>query len=307
MKRIARMVVAACLGSLISLAPAVSRAATIPTLPKPAAAFDIGTLHVERFGSGAHALIFIPGLASGPWSWGDAIAHFSPQYTVYALTLNGFDGRAYASESDPFASFATNFWALLDREHLAKPVVIGHSLGGTLAFALAEAHPDRLAGIVALDGLPVFPAMAMMSPAQREAAAAKLGAQVASETHAELLAYNENFMKTIGTLDMTLVEPAAQRESTSDPKAVAAWAQADFSDDLRPRLSAMTLPALELMPYAPGSPYTKEQTLAFYRMLVAGAPQMTVAPIDGAKHFAMLDRPAAVNAAITQFLATAAW
>ncbi len=307
MNRIVRMLLgAACLVSLVSFVPVAARADALPTLPAPAASFDVGTLHVDRYGSGPHAIVFIPGLTCGPWAWADAIAHFSPSYTVYALTLDGFDGRPYVPHRDLIASFTSDFYRFLAREHVTKPVVVGHSLGGTLVFALAQAHPDRLAGIVALDGLPVFPAMAAMTPEQRATNAAAMSAQIAAATHAQFLAYEETMMKRM-TLRANLVDAAAQREAASDPKAAAAWLRVDLDDDLRPQLSRITIPVLELMPYAPGGPYTQAQTLAFYRMLLGGAPRVSVEPIVPARHFAMLDQPKAVDAAITRFLATAAW
>ena len=39
------------------------------------------------------ALIFIPGLACGPWTWTQTAARLEGKYTVYLLTLPGFDGR----------------------------------------------------------------------------------------------------------------------------------------------------------------------------------------------------------------------
>ncbi len=300
-------VATACLISLVSALPHRARAATLPKLPQATASFDVGSLHVQRYGSGAHTIIFVPGLACGPWAWADAIRTFAPHYTVYALTLDGFDGRPYVAHRDLIASFTRDFWTFLAQAHITKPVVVGHSLGGTLTFALAEAHPHRLAGIVALDGLPVFPSVVTMAPAQRTAAAATMASSVSGLSHAKLLAYDTTFMSELGTVHASLVDPVAQLEAQSDPAAVGAWVQADVGGDLRPGLAKITIPVLELMPYAPGSPYTQAQTLAFYQMLVSGAPQATVLPILNAKHFAMLDQPAAVNDAIARFLRTAAW
>jgi pimeloyl-ACP methyl ester carboxylesterase len=195
---------------------------------------------------------------------------------------------------------------LLNAQHIVRPVVIGHSLGGTLVIALAEEHPERLSAAIALDGLPVFPTAAQMSAEQRAAAADALAAQIRSQTPAQVLAAETSYMQTIGTLDPALVAPTAALEARSDPAAIAAWAQTDLKADLRPALASATVPLLELMPYAPGGPYTEDQTVAFYRTLLAGAPNLTVVPIDGAKHFAMLDQPASVDAAIGRFLATVA-
>jgi len=50
--------------------------------------------------------------------------------------------------------------------------------------------------------------------------------------------------------------------------------------------------------------YTQAETLAFYQSLLAGAPQAKVVPIPDARHFAMLDQPAAFYAAVEKFVAS---
>lgn len=287
--------------ALVLMAFTAARAAALPALPAPAASFDIGTIHADRYGNGARTLIFIPGLGSGPWSWAEQISRFSQGYTVYALTLDGFDGRPYTPQADLIAAFDRDFWTLLQTEHIDKPVVIGHSLGGTLGFELAVTHPDRLAGVIALDGLPVFPTLAYANDAKRAAAARQMNA-IAGESHDQLVQYDTAFMKQIGTMHAELIAPSVVELAKSDPKAIAAWGAADVSRDLRPQLAQANVPILELMPYAQPSPYTQAQTLAFYQMLVSKAPQCTVDAIPGARHFAMLDQPTAVDAAITRFL-----
>jgi len=305
MFRLSRSLCAAAVGfalCILNVRPIV--AAPFSPAPNPTESFDAGTLHADKFGSGAQVLVLIPGLASGAWVWYDTIARFSPSYTVYVITLPGFDGRPAADEKPVFTTFARDFWAMLAAHKIEKPVVIGHSLGGTLAIALAEEHPDRLSGIVAADGLPVFPMVASASPEQRKAMATQMANTIASQSKADELAAQKNYMSTIGTNKPELVESAAALLAKSDPKAIAAWMQEDLTNDLRSDLGKITIPFLEIMPYDPkqGSPYTQVQTLAFYKSLVAGAPQATVVAVIPAFHFVMLDQPEAFYKAVTQFL-----
>ena len=113
-------------------------AASLLPLPKPDATFTSGSIHVSQFGNAGKPLIFIPGLSCGPWSWSEQIAKFSKDHTVYALTLTGFDGTTFQPAGDLFNTFEDDFWFMLETKHIVKPIVIGHSLGGTLAFALSE-------------------------------------------------------------------------------------------------------------------------------------------------------------------------
>ncbi len=295
-------------GSLPLAASAADHSPFAPTM-KPSASFDVGTLHVQKFGSGTPALVLIPGLACGPWVWQGTISEFARNHTVYVITLPGFDGHAATAKRPLFATVQDDFWTFLAAEKLEKPVVIGHSLGGTLAMALAGQHVERLGGIVCVDGLPVFPTLAFATPSQRESTAAAVAAASTNLDPAKELAAQEAFMGTAGTIRPELVKPAAILEARSDPRAIAEWMREDLAGDWRPGLARITIPLLEIMPYnsadqKPPAAYTREQTLAFYRALLAGAPRATVVAIEPSRHFVMLDQPEAFHQALAQFLAS---
>jgi hypothetical protein len=79
--------------------------------------------------------------------------------------------------------------------------------------------------------------------------------------------------------------------------------------DLRPKLPHVTIPMLEIMPYQPpaagqGPGYTEEQTLGFYKSLVAGALKASVVAITPSRHFVMLDQPEAFYEALAKFFAS---
>jgi pimeloyl-ACP methyl ester carboxylesterase len=288
------------------LAKPVLAADALPELPKPTDSFTVGTLHVDHFGAGPQPLILIPGLACGPWVWADTVTRLAPTHTLYVLTLPGFDGHPATTRSPLFATFTKDFWQLLATRNIEKPVVIGHSLGGTLGFALAAEHPDRLAALIAIDGLPVFPTLANATPDQRSQLAAQSTAPTAALSPAALLDAQTTYMRTVGTISPDLVDRAAKHLAQSDPVAIAAWTKEDLTTDLRPTLKNITLPILELMPYNPAdkSPYTQDQTLAFYKSLLAGAPHATVLPLTPARHFAMLDQSETFHKTLTTFLTT---
>lgn len=292
--------------ALLTLAAHTFAATPFPELPKPTDSFTAGTLHVDQFGAGPQPLLLIPGLACGPWVWADTITRLAPTHTLYVLTLPGFDGHPATPQSPLFATVTKDVWQLLADRKIQKPVLIGHSLGGTLGFALAAEHPDRLSALIALDGLPVFPTLANTPPDQRTQLAAQMAKTTAALSPADFLVSQTAYMRTTGTNRPDLIDPAAKHLAKSDPAAVAAWIKEDLATDLRPSLKNITLPILELMPYDPAdkSPYTQDQTLTFYQSLLAGAPKATVLPLTPARRFAMLDQPDAFHKALTDFLST---
>ena len=70
----------------------ISRALALAiSLSLPQASFNAGILHVDRFGHGPQKLVVIPALGYGAWGWAGTIDRFSDDYTLYVVTLPGFD------------------------------------------------------------------------------------------------------------------------------------------------------------------------------------------------------------------------
>ena len=301
--RIARAFFLAAIALTIA-APAV--ASIPPPLPAATATFDVGSLHVQQYGSGAKSLIFIPGLTCGPWEWSGQIAHFAANYTVYAITLPGFDGRP-PIDGPLFQTTSADFWKLLDQKHIVKPVVIGHSLGGTMGFLLATQHPDRLNGVVALDGLPIYPTNIFSTPDKVQATAATYQTMMSKETPAQFEASEQNtvlpYLMT-STSDIAAVAPLV---GLSDPTASGKWMYEDLTMDLRPQLARANVPIELIAPYDATleGKYlpTIDAKQGFYAGIIKNAPNASVVMIDRSRHFAMYDQPQAVTDAIVAFLA----
>ena len=269
--------------------------------------FRSGSLRVDQYGAGGRSLVLVPGLSCGPWVWYRLIDRLAPNYTVFTVTLPGFDGNASAPGQIGFSPVAEELWAMLEARHIRRPVVIGHSLGGTLAIFLAEEHPDLLAGVVAIDGLPVFPMVANATPDQRNAFARQAATPYESMTQAQLEAANTAYMNAIGTTHADIAVAAARLEARSETVAIAAWTAESIRSDLRPGLARATVPLLEIMPYnqsdaVPPRAFSQDQTLGFYRFLLSGAPDVTIVPASPSRHFAMFDQPATTFDAIEAFL-----
>ena len=102
---------------------------------------------VQKTGQGAQALIFIPGFACPGEVWDETKSKFEEEYTCYTLTMAGFAGVA----SQPNATFKNWEVAIVSyiKEHqLKKPILIGHSMGGGLAMAIAADYPKLIDKIV---------------------------------------------------------------------------------------------------------------------------------------------------------------
>jgi len=281
------------------------------TLPQAETHFRIGTLSVDRFGSAGRPLILIPGLSSGAWVWGGTIRHLMTSHVIYAVTLAGFDGEPLPQKkTDLIGQADASLLSLIRRYKITGPVLVGHSLGGTLAILFATEHPGLIAGVVTVDGLPVFP---LMSAAQREAAAQQVRSMAPHLTPAEFRKQQLRYMQSVGVVNQELARQCAELSARSDPAAVSEYTAEDFELDVQPALKNAKVPILVISPYykADFEHYSKlnnrplttaAQKADYYRELLENAPDASVVTIDGARHFAMLDQPARFYALLRGFL-----
>jgi pimeloyl-ACP methyl ester carboxylesterase len=197
------------------------------------ATYEAGAFAVERLEGKGPALIFIPGLASGSWTWKSDAVRLSSSHAVYLLTLPGFDGRKLVP-GVTLAKLEQDLQTLITSQHLDRPVLIGHSLGGTLALSFAAGHSDLIGGVVAVDGLPVFPGTEAMT-GDRSPLAQRARDQIEHQTPEQFAAYQLAYMKQFGCIDEAAAKTISEYSSRSDPRAVADFAAQALLLDLRPR------------------------------------------------------------------------
>jgi len=292
--------------ALFLLSARGAHAAPIAALPQAQRSVTSGALHVDVYGSaGKPPMILVPGLGCGPWEFGNEIAAFAPSYRIYAITLPGFDNQP-AIQAPLFTAVSADFWKLLETEHIEKPVIVGHSLGATLAEMLTTQHADRLRAVVAIDGLPVFPGTESLSQAQRKANAERAAAQTAGTAKAAYGAVLKTYVMPYLVTSKDDADRDAALEAASDPVAAAAWLNEDLSLDLRADLAKAATPLLLIGPYDASLDTTFKNAgakRAYYASLVAKAPRAQTLVIDASRHFIMNDQPRALDDAIARFLA----
>lgn len=282
--------------------PSVNRyAATVA----PTEQFNSGVLAVEKHGTKGRALILVPGLASGAWAWQGVVRALAADHVIYIVTLPGFDGRPFTA-GNGFDAARAGLLELIRERQLDHPVLIGHSMGAALSLAVAEAAPQAVGGIVAIDGLPVFPGAETMPPAQRAAMAANIKASMAAADPAAFAKQQQAYMRTAGVRDMEQADQLAQLTSRSDPVAAGTYIAEVLALDLRPHLNAITAPILVLVPYFDQDPMdarsTQDAKVAYYRSLLAGAPRVQALPVPDARHFIMFDQPQVLNTILRAYL-----
>ena len=108
---------------------------------------------------------------------------------VYAVTLAGFDGMpAPTNGGNLFDQADASLLQLIKQQHIDKRVLIGHSLGGTLALRFAGEPAELISGVVTVDGLPIFPGIDRVSADQRTAIAAQMQQKMAAAKQQQMAA-----------------------------------------------------------------------------------------------------------------------
>jgi pimeloyl-ACP methyl ester carboxylesterase len=302
MRKFGSIFTAAC--ALLSIVPLSAEASVAQRHAAANAAFDSGILRVERFGAKrGRPLIFVPALFCGSWEWNAQINALSSEYDVFVVTLPGFDGRPMVSGDALMERAARDLHLLIETRDLKRPIVIGHSLGGTLTVFFAERYPNDAAGIVTVEGgYPVAP-----TQATRDAQVARTVKPYEGITQSELgPALRKNMLQyTItSTPDVNTVERLAAR---SDPNAIVAWLRAALTLDLTPALSSIRVPFTAIVPFDKEiDPYqgfkSRESKLAAYVRWASRAPYGKVIIIDNSRHFVMFDQPKRFARALTSEL-----
>lgn len=113
---------------------------------------------VEKSGSGNRTIVLIPGFACSGKVWEETKSMYEKNFTCYTLTMAGFADAAPAPNPN-FENWKTEIANFIKAKNIKKPILIGHSMGGGLAMALAADYPELIEKIVVVDALPCLAAL----------------------------------------------------------------------------------------------------------------------------------------------------
>ena len=101
-------------------------------------------------GNGEPSLVLIHGVATGHEVWSEHVRYFAASRKVVALDLRGH-GQSDPADDYPQELFVADLDVVLDANQLRQPVLVGWSLGGSIAIRYAALYPQKVAGLVLVD------------------------------------------------------------------------------------------------------------------------------------------------------------
>jgi pimeloyl-ACP methyl ester carboxylesterase len=232
-------------------------------------------------------MVFVHGWCCDRTHFAPQVAHFSPRHRCIALDLRGHGLSDVPADGYTIANFADDVAFLCRELGLAKPIVVGHSMGGAIALALAARHRELPGAIVLLDAA-IFPPAAML---------AELKEPIGDGLHSP--GYLEPLRRMFEGMFMPTDDPGRKQRliaaALATPQHVAAggW-DAMWANDYESAARACKVPAMYVGSFAP---------VAEVPRLKAALPDVLVAQTAGAGHFHQLEVPDQINAMIERFLA----
>jgi 3-oxoadipate enol-lactonase len=118
---------------------------------------DGTALEVDEYGNGP-AVVLVHGLGgTGIDIWKKLAATLAEDFRVVTYDLRG-SGRSEVSPG-PYSveQFAEDLGGVIDALEIDSVALVGHSLGGVIAFEYAAAHPARVRAVVGVGAVPGIP------------------------------------------------------------------------------------------------------------------------------------------------------
>lgn len=115
------------------------------------APIDDARLFFTDEGDSEVPLLFVHGYSADSHDWSWQLPHFATGHRIIAVDLRGHGASSAPPDGYTTVRFSADLVGLLDHLGVDRVIALGHSMGGSIVSTLAVEHPERVAGIVAVD------------------------------------------------------------------------------------------------------------------------------------------------------------
>lgn len=255
-----------------------------------------------REGRGKPTVVFVHGFGCARSDWDLQVAHLRGRVETLALDLGGHGTTPGTAAHGRIETHGGDVAALLAELAIDRAILVGHSMGCRVVTHAMTTAPDRVAGLVLVDGSRFGPA-GSMAYEERQKRVAEIGYRAFIEP-----LFAQMFLSDS---DPAVSRPIVER-ALALPEAIAGnlfpnigrWDSEYFDAAFsRVRVPLLAIQTTYMTPAGQRAPMVKGQTSPYLddvRLLVPGA-RVEIIPDVG--HFPQIERAAEVNALLDGFLA----
>jgi pimeloyl-ACP methyl ester carboxylesterase len=244
------------------------------------------TLRYLDTGTGDPPMLFIHGWCCNNTYWRDQVPHFSKKRRVVAVDLRGHGESDKPDEDYSIPAFVEDVAWLIGEMKLEKPVIVGHSMGGTIALNLVRKHPDLASAVVFVDS-PIFPL-----PGPTRVLLDQTLAALQTPAYQGVAAGFVRMVLFNAESPPILVEEIVSGMSSAPQRVMHTSIASSLSDE---SMVPGTVPVPALFIRAATNIASEEQLRERY-------PGMGVITVPGTAHFVQMEQPAVTNNIISDFL-----
>ncbi|MBN2004916.1 MAG: alpha/beta hydrolase [Anaerolineae bacterium] len=112
----------------------------------------MANIYIDDGGDGALPVVFVHALAGNTRQWSAQLSHVRTTRRAVALDLRGH-GQSSSPKNGDYAieSMAQDIQTVVDQLGIGRFILVGHSMGGSVAGAYAGVYPERVAGLLLVD------------------------------------------------------------------------------------------------------------------------------------------------------------
>lgn len=268
--------------------------------------FQSGRFHVRVEGTEGPNVILIPGLSSHPDVWQPLVDRLDGPHRLHLIHVQGFAGAPAEDNAAGLvaAPVAEDLARYIREQGIEDPIVIGHSMGGTIALMLAARHPDLVGKLMVVDQIP-FMGQAFGNP---NATPEQLMPMANMIRDGFIASSDEKWRADLTASITTMIRTESLRagpieHGVTTDKTVAGNAMHELiTTDLRPELANIVAPTEVIYVTFAWPGMTPELTDQIYRGAYGNLKQARFLRVDESAHFIMLDQPDVFARAVNAFI-----
>jgi pimeloyl-ACP methyl ester carboxylesterase len=246
-------------------------------------------IYVDESGNGEPALLFLHYYGGSSRTWDGVIRDLGEQYRSVTMDHRGWGDSDAPEQCYAIGDLANDVQDVIEALNLERYVVVGHSMSGKVAQLFASRQPPGLQGVILVAP---SPPSAMHFSSEQRAEMAKV-----YDTR-ESISWALDNVLTATSLAPELREQVIVDSLRGAPQAKIAWPLGGMVEDITAEVSSIKVPVVVIA----GELDQVDQPATLQSELLPRIAGARLLVLPGTGHLSPLENPAAVAAAIRQFM-----